>query len=428
VLIAAAIFAFRYPAAFTLANIYGEDAKVFIQNILDHSLVGAPFAAFNGYLVVGLYVLAELAFVVVSLTALPFSSLPIVIAIVSCLTLGLLASLPFLLLRRQMGAITSLVCVLLLAFVPMPFSDADVIGTIGNLKFAFVFLAFVLIVYRAYWTTCPWRVVVVDLALLVCVLTNVLVVALLPFVFLPTIREAWSRLRGRDFRGALTFERVSAVALCFVSAAYLVVVVLKGVPKYPGYLDAPFQAVSTMPVVSHSTVYAFLYPFWSATTGKTVAVVLGLIVLWAVAMRPGRRVFVFGMWAIGIATVGFVFNRPGIGTFMAYGNSPDQFFYAQTMIFTFIVVWFIGARLTSRRARLGLATVALVFVVAAAPFGSSFGLNAGRYAPQIGTFERNVAAACAVDDHKAFIDVGIYPMTAYRWQLPRSLACEDGSR
>ncbi len=76
------------------------------------------------------------------------NTLPMVTAGVSAVFLGLCAVLPFALFRRELGSGISLLAGLLLVLVPMYSYDYAILGTLSNLKFAFLYIAFILALYR----------------------------------------------------------------------------------------------------------------------------------------------------------------------------------------------------------------------------------------------------------------------------------------
>src|SRR4051812_34080410 len=58
------IFYMRYPNNFTQPNFYAEDGRVFFANILDQGPVRALFNLFNGYFIVGIYLIGDIALLI----------------------------------------------------------------------------------------------------------------------------------------------------------------------------------------------------------------------------------------------------------------------------------------------------------------------------------------------------------------------------
>ncbi len=185
VLSATFILALRYRQAFLPSNFFAEDGNVFVDGVYKHGYVGALFQLFNGYLVLGEYAVAGIAVLAQSVFGLPFYTLPNIIAVVSCLTLGAIVSAPFILFKKELGVTLALVAVLLGALVPMTMFDYAIIGTIGNLKFAFLYLAFLLVIYRIKHKGETKKLLVVDALLLLCVLTNITALLVLPAALIP---------------------------------------------------------------------------------------------------------------------------------------------------------------------------------------------------------------------------------------------------
>src|SRR5438128_1261859 len=89
VVVASAIFALRVPLAFQQPNFYAEDGNMFFNNVLHKNPISAIFTWFDGYFIVGLYILCEIALFIVRVFGLHFYDLALVAAVVSCAFLGL---------------------------------------------------------------------------------------------------------------------------------------------------------------------------------------------------------------------------------------------------------------------------------------------------------------------------------------------------
>jgi hypothetical protein len=164
----------RFPNNFLSPNFYSEDGKVFAKNIIDNGFWQAIGTSFNGYYVWGIYLLEQAGIVVNKLLfGGAFTELPRSLALVSYGFLGLCASLPILLLRKYVAWPALVIMTLLILYVPLRGWDYSIIGTIGNLKFAFIYIAFVLLVYRHYLPAQSRKFYLVDIALLICAYTNV---------------------------------------------------------------------------------------------------------------------------------------------------------------------------------------------------------------------------------------------------------------
>jgi hypothetical protein len=422
VLASSALWASRSLPSVLHANLYGEDALVFLQKVItDGPLV--LFERFNGYLVVGIYALMLLASLFVFVFGIPFAYLGVIVAVISCLALGAISASPFLLLRRQMGVLGSLSAVAVLTFVPLYSADADVIGSIGNLKFAAMPLAVILVVYRWRNAHDAKRIIATDIGLFLLVLTNILVITVAVWVLLPNVRTILSAARHRD-RGQLrSTSLISGVTLAFGSAVYAAIDLALGIPKYPGYLDSPYDHAGTIPLAYHSTVYAWLFPLGGAVTVAAMALVFVTLTVIAARTRGARDVYVLALWTAAIGTIGFVANRTGLSSLMSLGPSNDQFFYGQLMAFSFgcVYVFSLAASTRSRQVRLAVAT--LVFIVCTAPYGATFGEHARALLDVNGTFRSNVVAACETAAPADMLSIKVIPLATYVWQVPASIAC-----
>ncbi|MBC7404828.1 MAG: hypothetical protein H7252_03980 [Cytophaga sp.] len=422
--VATAIFALRYKPAFTIANFYAEDGRVFTDNVLHKGVLQALTSGFNGYLVVGQYLLLEVVVLIYHLFGLQFYQLPLVIAAVSCLFLGLTVSLPYLLFRKQLGTPLSVATVLITAFVPMPTFDYAVIGTIGNLKFAFLYWAVLLIVYRnMHWRELR-KVAAVDLLLLICVFTNAPVVLVLPFILVPYFHPVVNAVRNKKLSLLIKPTYTSAVAVIIIAFIYLGSVYLLGIPKLPGYLDTPFMVGATLKIAYRVTLYGFMAPVTSSMRDLLTLALLAVIALRGVWRKESRFVTVLGLWAIFVATAGFVVNRPGISSYyLSYRSGPDQFFYAQTLVFIFLVMWLLhnAAAHWHQKQIAILAAIVALFLWWSVPYSGSFGKNKIIY-QDLGSAKADVAKACSVPGKN--VTMQIYPAAAWQWSLERDIACK----
>lgn len=426
VMVASGIFALRYTPAFTSPNFYAEDGRVFTKTVLDQNVVTAAFTGFNGYLVVGQYELAEVAVATQSALGLPFYQLPVVIAVVSCLFLGLTVSLPYILLRKQLGVPLALTAVVLGAMTPLPSFDYAIIGTIGNLKFAFLYWAFILILYRNYNFRSLKKCVVTDTILLLSILTYAPAAALIPFALWPYREKILLFIRKKHKISVLTDDKqlVSLAVLAGVVAIYLGVVLIKGIPAMPGYLDSPYNAKATLKIAFHSTWYAWLFPIVHTMRDSIVLGLLGLTAYAGLRYRQNRFIFIFAAWAIATSIGSFVINRTGISSFfMAYIPGPDQFFYAQRLIFMLICLWAFRPILqwAGKLDKAALLLVFALFMIWSHSYTGSFGGNEISY-KNMGSAKQNLDQACKVKGKT--ITMQNYPSTEWQWVISKDIACQ----
>lgn len=425
-LAASAILAFRNPAAFRAANFYAEDATIFVNNILLHPFT-AIATAFNGYLVVGEYIVGYVAVIIAKLAGGGVAAVPLTIAVVSSLTLGLCVSLPFILFRRDMGVWVALAAVLVGALVPLETSGYAVIGTIGNLKFAFVYAAFLLILYRNTRIHLRSRLYWIDAILLLCVLTNIFVIALLPFILWPYRQQLIAAVRKRDVRKLQQDSGIlSAIVLLALAGLYTLIIYIAGIPPLTGYLDQPYQRGATLPLLDRVTNYAWLYPITGTMQGRVVLLILVLTVgSWWLARRQDRVVIAFGLWAIISMTVLFVANRTGVSAYYLGFNhrgGPDQFFYAQNLLYVFLPFWLVREWFTGARVRYRIMSglVLMTYLVWAVPIGTERAQGNVLYKDQPAASQA-IPQACRGNGET--VRVRVRPTSAWEWQAPRSEIC-----
>jgi len=141
--------------------------------------------------------------------------------------------------------------------------------------------------------------------------------------------------------------------------------------------------------------------------------------------KRSRWILIFALWAITIATVSFVMNRPGISEYLLkYGKTPDQFFYAQSLVFMFALVWIMApyVRKLQKWAVPVTISVLVAFAGLSLFLGGSGGKNDQIY-QNLGTIEQNTQKACSVASG-ATVTVQIYPTETWKWELPRDRVCQ----
>jgi hypothetical protein len=188
-----------------------------------------------------------------------------------------------------------------------------------------------------------------------------------------------------------------------------------------------------MPIIDRSAVYAVAYPFTESFNIYFVAVltvVLATATAWLIS-RWNETSFVIAAacWAIILGTGLFITNRPGIGDYyLTFGHKggPDQFFFAQNMVFIFALGWLCKEwvkRWTVKIWSFG-AVGLLLYLLVALPFGTSYGDSAVVYRP-MRDIEFNLGKACRAYAGEPQVIVQIYPTSYWQWHVDHDLACED---
>jgi len=422
------IFILRNWSFFKIPNFLVEDATVIYANVFTNNAIDAITTTFNGYLIVGQYLLAYVALGLNGLVGSGLDTLPIVTAVVACLFLGLAASLPYILFRKELGTKLSLVVVLLTALVPMYSYDYAILSSLSNLKFVFLYIAFMLILYR-YKRHSLRGYIIIDSLLLLSVLTNATVVVLTPLLFLPLLPSI--RERKRFLQEVLSGQVISAVIVSVLSVTYVLLAVSKGIVTPPGYLDAPLQAQSVLPLLDRSTTFAWLYPITSVINSYFVISLFGILAVYIAHIfkrEPAERLFIaVFLWTIVSATVLLLTSRSGLGTLFTtyvHKGGPDQFFYAQNMVVIFATLWLLRKQINKLRGArvVMLVALGLLYLLLAIPHGSSLGGSTVVY-KEMGTIDHNLEKACKLYPGDEVV-VQIYPTPYWQWRVDRARACQ----
>lgn len=426
----------RFPNNYDAPNFYSEDGSVFAKTLAEQGFWHALTTTFNGYYIWGLYILEQAAFIVNKVFfSNVFTELPRSLALISYGFLGFAALLPTLLLRKYIRFSALVIITLFVLFVPLRGWDYSIIGTIGNLKFVFLYIAFVLLVYRHYMPEGSRKVYAIDAAILACAYTNITVYLLMPFALLrylpqlktqhgPIIRRIWQLLQN-----SVSLQSLVVLAVALVPQLYIVH--RDGVPALPGYLDSAYDSRRTIEIFgARSYLYELIYPIYKHFTDiLTLLTVGGLgIVSWWAARRY-RPVLLFGWIAILLGTLLFVVKRTGVSSlFGGYTvGGPDQFFYAQNMIAGFLAGLVIPELINHLKRSwmrwsayvLGIVLFVAVFI----PIASSYGKN-NFMETTVGTIYVDAKQACQKSAPHHPVDIAIYPSTGQLYQdAPYSAVC-----
>lgn len=412
-ILAAYIFYRRFPNNFRQPNFYAEDGSVFGKNLIDKGFWGSLGTTFNGYFTWGLYILEQFGFTINRLLGGgEFVNLPGSLSLVSYGFLAFVATLPALLFRKYLNPIALIFIVLLAVYVPMRGFDYAIIGTIGNLKFSFIYLAFLLLVYRHLLPAKSKQFYLVDVGLLICAYTNITVYPMMIFALLrywPTIRQS-NRikvlLKDNSFRSLLI------LGLCMIPQ--LVTLKVNGIPQLTGYLDAGFNYSRTIEIfISRSYLYTVLFPFNKFLNNALAFVLIaGFVIIGLKYTKRYRAIFCFGLFAIILASFLFVSKRTGVSEFFSgYKEAgPDQFFYPQNWIFSFIfsvVLVEVISQLKTRQTRHIFYLVSFLYIfLAIIPNAGTYGKN-DAMAKQVGNIY-SVAKETCMQNMRTY-NIPIYP-------------------
>ena len=407
----------RSPVYFDVPNYYAEDGPVFAQTIISKGFFEALITPFNGYFITGIYLIEGIGF---ALNALFWGggilSQPAALAIASYLFWGAVCALPTLLFWHSTKLKTWLVLIsVTLALLPLPSFGYAVIGTVGNYKFAFLFVAFLLLLKRHALPAQSKAFYIVDALLAVCAFTNATTYLLLPFAALrywPGIKGFSKKffaslLRNASFRSLLVLAAVAAAQIVFVAMH-------GGVDTLKGYLDQPFEFAKTIEIFVQRT---FLFPFTHIFGTHlnniivTVVFVATIIGLYKIARPQDRIVLYFGLYAAFVGTALFVSQRTGVSQFFnGYTTSgTDHFFYAQNWIFLFSVLYIVAQAAASARIRWQLAAMALLFATPLAMMAvNDFGKNIAAER-SVGSLTRQAQLQCTAPQQGSVLALPVHP-------------------
>jgi len=428
------VFYFRYPFAYDFSNFYAEDGKDFMKNIIEKGPLGALITPFNGYLIVGQYLVGIAAQVVNQIFGNGFETLAKAVAVASYVFWGTVCALPFMLFRKRLGILLSIILSVLLWSTPFGSYDYAVIGTIGNLKFAFLFIATLLVILRndRLLISKRYQFYLIDIALLICVLTNIVSVAVLPFVLMRYINELKIFFTKRKGFIALlkTPSFISLAVLAILSAIYILAVKLRGIPDLPGYLDGPLDK-STLALIGYrSTLYGITFPvnYLISNVYALIALIGFFVAVTLLVIRRVKQNLVVAtivIFALMVNVAGFVINRPGVTSFFTSFSDqawPGLFFYAGTMLTLFLAVYLIKddfnkLRLGVKFLLLFILGAAVMIALPAAGFTHEDHYGKGTTRPTLSSEVRRICGAPAESI------VEIYPASDWQMKLDKSYIC-----
>lgn len=430
-LVASYLFYRRFPNNFTSPNFYAEDGSVFGASILHHGFLHSMETTFNGYYIWGIYLVEKLGFLIDGVRyGKQFVDLPQSLALASYLFLGFVATLPALLFRKYLKWPTLLLICTLSVFVPLLGYDYAVIGTIGNLKFAFAYIAFLLLIYRNLISDDSNAFYAVDIGLLICAYTDITVYLMMPFALLRYAKGF--KFSKPYFMGLLrTRSFQSLIVLGVALLPQLYVVHKDGVPALPGYLDSAYQPAKTVELfISRSYLFPILYPINKHLNNAEVVIVMLAFLggAWFFLKSRFRAILLFAIYSIFVATFLFVIKRTGVSAlFSHYSTSgPDQFFYAQNWMFIFIFA--IALQAAFQKIRLHnvqilvslLIVVGLVFIYI--PHAGNYG-KSNFMAENVGTVFVDAHTVCTTSKDQT-LNLPIYPSQVESFSgISRSTLC-----
>lgn len=434
-IISSLIFYLRFPNNFTYPNFFAEDGQHFAQNIINKGFFGGLLTLFNGYFIFGIYILTGLGFVINSVFFHgDFVSLPGSLAIISYAFFGLCATLPIALLRNHLTLPYRISIALLITVLPFPSFDYGTIGTIGNVKFAFNYIAFLLILFRATLPQKSYKFFIIDFILFICAFTTAGVYLILPFIALSKNSGVYAFIKTKKIKTFLSKKNISlwsAVVLAITCCAQVMFIVYKGIPKFPGYLDQPYEFAKTIEVF---IARSYLYPFISAAyrhLNDIIVVILFITLIIAIIKFHAKKntsLYLIGLTAILTTSLVFIINRTGtVSYYNNYTTSGfDNFFYAQNFIAIVIIVALLSD-ISKKYKKIFNPFIQILIILILLALSIKTNIS---YAPndfmqyQIGTIQEQTKKQCS-DQSNSKITFSVYPFTFLKMTEPRSSVCNS---
>jgi hypothetical protein len=437
--VSGSIFFYRFPNNFFFANFYAEDGAVFIRNVLTQGFFESLINPFNGYFIVGLYMLAGTA---VSINNIFFNHLlylPTITAVVSYAFLGLAITLPVLFFRKQVRFQWLLLYILFASFVPLPGWDYAIIGTIGNVKFFFAVIALTAILFLL--TTkkeSQWLRVFAYVLILIAGYTNPTVYLLCLALLIPYIKSGTKTIRSQTtaYHWIIsTFSERRFLEYLFLGSLLsfqILFIAIYGIPEQPGYMNSPFEWVDAIEIfIARSFFFPWIVPFYTQLTA-TMSIwlaVTSLTVLYAFGERKHWSLYSIIIGSILAMTGLFVTTRPGISVFFTdytMPGGPGQFFYPQNIAALFLFFFWIHDMTKrfqfSQRHSIILFMLLLGLLFSIIPHTGSFGKN--NFMQKQGTFIQEAQESCSTGTSQQIVRVPVYPSADWFFEAPTKAVCD----
>lgn len=345
------LWTLRYPDCLTDFNFYAEDGKEFIESILKEGLIESILKPFNGSIISVLYLISFISIKFLHFFNLPFWYLPTLQSVIVNAVYSFIFSLPVLLFsQHKISSVfnISLFCIIS-CLLPIHPYQYEIIGSLGNLKWMFLYLSFLLLIYR-YYVKIEYQsplntitsknyiknFILIDVGILICFysLPSVILV-----YFLLTIEELFSfinnKFRFQISTSSFLFSSIFALLPLFVS--------LTSKHSQPGYLDTPYILKNTIEIFVARTALYPLFPFLYKHLNDILSLFLFIVVLGVLFYNQKfKKPIRAGIFLVFASIFLFVMNRPGISaSFDHYQTtSYSRFFYTQNLIILFIIYFY----------------------------------------------------------------------------------------
>jgi hypothetical protein len=419
------IFYLRFPNIYANPNFYAEDS-FYAMNILNSGFENALLTPFNGYPIMGTYLLHGVSQVI---NALLFTgnivTLPQSISIVSYVFMGMSVALPILLLNRLLHPLLITWLIFVSAFVPLPVMEYGILGSAANIKFIFLYITVLLIIYRHNLRNEIKKYIAIDTLLLVACLTNIIACALIPFAFIKYV----PLFRFEGLKKAIRQPSFISFAVLSVFIFILGIFTLtNGVDSIGGIYDKPYQWPQTVEVFfARSYLFGYLYIFYQHLTDLRVIILMALFIIFSLyfTWKKYRFETIFSLASVTIVTALILKGRPGISSlFDSYLNGGyDQYFYAQNII-SYLACAFVFMAITLKIKSKIIRILVLIIPFIILPtivHSSSYGSN-NFMAERRGTIIENLTEACKANTNT--LKIATYPVNPFTFTFNKSAMCK----
>jgi len=409
---------FRYPVYWRIPNFYAEDGTVFFKSVNNNGLQSI-FETFNGYPIIGLRFLTSLSYYFALYPK--FGNLELVAVWMSIISYGFWAFLSiftFSVLKHYVDFRLGILGAVLVLCAPLNGWQYAILGTLGNLKFSFSYIAFLLLLSRLKtqsWTNSN------KFFYVVCILTNPIAIIFLPG-FLISMKWNPMRVTKIDFFFAgtvlLVFARIYSSAQNF--------------PLPASYKSGTWGLANLFEVILGRTVY---FPF-AADQYQNFSIVfmiftsLFVYIIFLKYPNANKYSVAVGVTTAILITTIFIVTRGGFSTFYDQFKDPGpaMFFYPQNMVILTSTIIFLGGTPfyshINSSARISFCILILLVFLSLNAKGIGFnntGVN-GDWQTNQGSVKDNQAISC-LNLEMDEVSIPILPGTPWSVTVPRSQVC-----
>ncbi len=367
VLVGSLLFFIRNPVNFILPTVYAEDGT-WTALIYNYGLIYAIKFARPDY-----YVFGNLAALWIGIKCCYFFdsgdlyNLPRWYALISYFIYALTASLPIIFLKNYLRPIYLFLLWLLLCFIPLGCNAPgghEVIGRLSNIGFLFLYIGFILILYRFDGARSFFEFLITDFLLIICAFTNPICTIYLAPWFISEIC-CWKQKTITYIKTKIALRVFTILAFSFIGLKIIL---------SPQKKDIISSALSLEKIVEIGIVRNILYPIaysFYSHFGIILAILLLLITVFLFFRFSDKKsayVFLFGAGVLILTSLVLLKIRPDLRNYALHFTStyPDRYYYGQNMISITLFVLLIQNILSTRiksffRISLGVVLFSLLF-------------------------------------------------------------------